>query len=177
LNFRSTALDGVCLVSLEPRRDERGFFARTWCAAEFERAGLEARIVQMSLSRNPRAGTLRGLHYTLPSSREAKLIRCSRGRVLDVALDLRRGSPSYLQHVAVELDADSGDALYVPPGVAHGFQTLVDDTDVSYAMTEAYREELTRGVRYDDASFGITWPLAVSAIHERDRRYPDWDPS
>ena len=170
-----TPIFGACVVKLEPHADERGFFARTWCRDEFRRAGIDTEMVQASVSHNRRAGTLRGMHFTWPPSREGKLARCERGRVFDVILDLRPDSPSFLAHFSVELDDDRRMALYIPPGVAHGFQTLVDTCDVLYMMTDFYRPDLAAGVRYDDPKFGITWPRAVSTIAERDRTYPLFD--
>lgn len=177
MNFQSTAISGARVIELERKADERGFFARTWCREEFARAGIAADMVQASVSHNVSRGTVRGLHFAWPPSREAKLVRCERGRVLDVIVDLRPESPSFLRHVAVTLDDDRRNALYIPPGVAHGFQTLAEDCTVLYMMTEAYRPELADGVRFDDPAFGIAWPLAVSAILERDRDYSDFDPA
>ena len=169
------ALDGVRLVEIERLADERGYFARLWCRQAFADAGLAFTVEQTSASYNDRAGTVRGLHFAWPPAAEGKLVRCARGRMLDVLLDLRPHSPSYRQHLAVELDADSHRALLLPPGVAHGFQTLEDATEVHYMMDEAYRPGLGDGVRYDDPQFGIRWPLPVSSISERDRQYPDCD--
>jgi dTDP-4-dehydrorhamnose 3,5-epimerase len=173
LIFESTAIDGAFVVRPQRQVDERGFFARTWCREEFAAHGVEVDMVQASVSHNERAGTLRGMHYSRLPAVEGKLVRCERGRVHDVLLDLRRGSTSYLCHVAIELDARSGVAVYIPPGVAHGFQTLVDDSDVLYMMSDVYRPELAAGVRYDDPTFGLRWPLPVGTIAARDRGYPD----
>ena len=175
--FLPTAIAGARIVELECKTDERGFFARTWCREEFGRAGIGVNMVQASVSHNRLRGTLRGLHFTWPPSREAKLVRCERGRVFDVIVDLRPQSPSYLQHVAVTLDGETHSALYIPPGVAHGFQTLADECTVLYMMTDFYRPELADGVRFDDPAFGLSWPLPVSCIIERDRGYPDFDPA
>lgn len=175
--FTELALAGAWRIDIEPRVDERGFFARTWCRDEFARYGLPTTLAQASVSFNVRAGTLRGLHFSWPPAREGKIVRCVTGRVLDVLLDLRPASPSYLAHVAVTLDPVRRGALYVPPGVAHGFQTLADDSEVHYMMTEAYEPSLQDGVRFDDPAFGIRWPLGVSAIAERDRAYPAFDPA
>ncbi|HUF79571.1 MAG TPA: dTDP-4-dehydrorhamnose 3,5-epimerase family protein [Burkholderiales bacterium] len=169
------AIPGAYTVELERNVDERGFFARTWCREEFARAGLRVDVVQASISHNRLRGTLRGLHFAWPPSKEAKLVRCERGQVFDVIVDLRPESPAFLRHVAVTLDAVACNALYIPPGVAHGFQTLADDCTVFYMMTEAYLPELADGVRFDDPAFGVTWPLPVSSIHPRDRGYPDFD--
>lgn len=173
--FRETAVAGVWIVDPEPHTDERGFFARTWCAREFAERGLSARFVQASVSHNPRRGTLRGLHYQAAPHAEAKLVRCTRGAVYDVALDLRSGSPTYRRHVAVVLDARSHRALYIPEGCAHGFQTLEDDTDVLYQMSTFHAPEAARGVRWDDPAFAIPWPPAERLISARDRAYPDFD--
>lgn len=174
MKFLATPIDAAMLVEVDRHEDERGYFARIWCREEFRAQGIEVDLLQASVSRNRRRGTLRGMHFTHAPSREAKLVRCSRGRVHDVILDLRRGSPSFLKHFAVTLDADAHNALYIPQGVAHGFQTLEDDCEVTYMMTDVYRPECADGVRYDDAAFGIAWPLEVSCIAERDRTYPDY---
>lgn len=175
LNFQTTAIPGAHLLELERNTDDRGFFARTWCRDEFERQGIAVNMVQASLSHNRVAGTLRGLHFAWPLSQEAKLVRCEQGRVLDVILDLRPTSPAFLRHFTVTLDDDQRNALYIPPGVAHGFQTLVDECTVLYMMTDIYRPDLADGVRYDDPAFGIAWPRPVSSILNRDRCYPDFD--
>jgi dTDP-4-dehydrorhamnose 3,5-epimerase len=173
--FESTSLRGAFVVRPERHEDERGFFARTWCRDDFAAHGMSIDMVQASISRNRRAGTLRGLHFARSPASEAKLVRCERGRIFDVLVDLRPGSPSYLMHLEQLLDEDGGAALYIPPGVAHGFQTLADDSTVCYMMSEAYRPELAEGVRYDDRAFAIKWPAPVSLIAERDRTYPDFD--
>lgn len=172
--FTPLTIPGAFAIEVERRDDARGYFARLWCREEFRAHGIDVEIVQASVSHNRVAGTLRGLHFSRPPSAEGKLVRCSRGRIHDVILDLRRDSPAYLRHVAVDLDDRSHTALFVPPGVAHGFQTLTDDTEVVYMMTDFYRPELADGVRYDDPAFGIRWPLAVTCIAERDRAYPDY---
>lgn len=173
--FKELSIAGARLIDVERRTDERGYFARLWCRDEFAAHGIAVDMVQASVSHNDIAGTLRGMHFTWPPSCEGKLVRCGRGRLLDVILDLRPDSPTFLHHVAVELDAADYTAVYIPPGVAHGFQTLVDGTDVVYMMTEIYRPELADGVRHDDAAFGIRWPLPVTRIAERDAAYPDFD--
>jgi dTDP-4-dehydrorhamnose 3,5-epimerase len=174
--FEPTVVAGAFVIRPERHTDERGHFARTWCRDEFAAHGIEIDMVQASVSHNRLAGTLRGLHFSRSPAREAKLVRCERGRILDVVVDLRPGSPSYLRHAAQILDEENGAALYIPPGLAHGFQTLVDDSTVYYMMSEAYRPELADGARYDDKAFAIAWPMAVTQIAERDRRYPDFDP-
>jgi dTDP-4-dehydrorhamnose 3,5-epimerase len=172
--FEALPISGAFAVAIEPHIDERGFFARLWCRDEFAAHGIRVDLVQASVSHNRRAGTLRGLHFSHAPSSEGKLVRCERGRAYDVMVDLRPDSAAYLTHVAVELDAERHNAVWIPPGVAHGFQTLVDDTDIVYGMSDAYRPELADGVRFDDPAFGLRWPLPVSAIAERDRTYPDF---
>lgn len=160
------------LIRSEPHSDERGYFARIWCQREFSGNGASDSMVQASLSFNRRAGTVRGMHYALAPSHESKLVRCVRGAVHDVILDLRRDSPTFGRHFAVELHASSPLGILIPQGVAHGFQTLVDDTEVLYMMTEVYRPELAAGVNHADPAFAIRWPLPVTCISERDLRYP-----
>lgn len=174
MQFILTPVDGVLIVQPEPVEDERGYFARTWCREEFRKHGLDASIEQCNLSFNLRKGTLRGLHYQAPPGEEAKLVRCTRGSLFDVALDLRRHSPTFLKHAGVVLDAASHRALYIPAGCAHGFQTLEDATEVSYQMSRSYAPELARGVRWDDPAFGVQWPVEVSVISERDRNYANF---
>ncbi len=175
MKFTPLPLAGCQRVSIEAAADERGYFARLWCRQAFASAGIDISIEQASASFNHRAGTLRGLHFAWPPAQEGKLVRCARGRLHDVLLDLRPGSATFLHSVAVELDADGHCAVYVPPGVAHGFQTLVDNTEVHYMMSEAYRPGLGDGVRFDDPCFGLAWPLPVACMSERDRSYPLFD--
>jgi dTDP-4-dehydrorhamnose 3,5-epimerase len=175
VKFVPTAIPGARTVELERHPDVRGFFARTWCRDEFARQGIAVDMVQASVSHNRLRGTVRGLHFSWPPSHEAKLVRCERGQVIDVIVDLRPDSPAFLRHVAVTLDDEQGNALYIPPGVAHGFQTLTDNCTVLYMMSDFYRPGLADGVRYDDPAFGIAWPLPVSCIVDRDRLYPDFD--
>jgi dTDP-4-dehydrorhamnose 3,5-epimerase len=174
--FTPTPLQGAWLVDVERREDSRGFFARTWCHRDFEAQGLETRLVQCSMSRNARRGTLRGMHWQAAPHEETKLVRCSRGAIWDVIIDLRAGSPTHTRHFGVELTAETGRALYIPAGCAHGFVTLVDDTDVLYQMSEYYAPEAARGVRWNDPAFGIAWPIADPILHERDAHYPDYVP-
>ena len=174
MRFTPLALGGAVLVQLEPHRDERGLFARSFCAREFADAGLPTQWPQMNISGNRRAGTLRGMHFQRAPHEEPKLVRCTRGAVVDVIIDLRPDSPTFRQHVAARLDAEAGDALYVPPGFAHGFQTLMDDTDVFYMMGAEFVAGAADGVRWDDPAFAIAWPLPVSAISPRDAAYPDF---
>lgn len=173
--FTPLPIEGAWVIEVERHVDERGFFARTWCAQEFADHGIDSNMVQSSASWNSLAGTLRGMHFSRPPSREAKLVRCTRGRIHDVILDLRPESASFGRHHSVVLDEDQRNALYVPPGVAHGFQTLTDNCEVHYLMTEAHRPELASGVRHDDPAFGIDWPLRVTLISERDRGLPSFD--
>lgn len=173
--FQTLELAGAALVKLERKADARGFFARTFCAHEFAAHGLPAAFVQTSLSYNEHRGTVRGLHFQWPPSREGKLVRCIRGALLDVLLDLRPGSPSYLAHRTLELTAGGGDAVFIPHGIAHGFQTLADQTEVLYQMTDFYAPELSTGVRWNDPAFGIRWPIAEIVISEKDAACPPFD--
>lgn len=173
--FSPTAVEGVVLVEVERHADERGFFARTWCAGEFAAAGLPVEVAQESVSFNARRHTLRGMHWQ-EAPPEGKLVRCTRGAILDVVVDVRRGSPTYLRHVAVRLGADDHRALSLPPGVAHGFLTLEDATEVLYQMTSPYAAGAARGARWDDPAFGLAWPAPPAVISERDRTYPDFVP-
>ena len=176
MQFEALPLDQAFLVRVERHMDSRGFFARAFCAHEFTDAGLPAALVQASISFNARRGTVRGMHFQWPPSREAKLVRCVRGALFDVLLDLRPSSPSYLRHVAVELSEETRDAVFIPHGVAHGFQTLVDATEVLYQMTDFYAPALAAGVRWNDSSFGIAWPMTSGiVISERDASYADFD--
>lgn len=174
--FTDTELPGTYLVDLEVREDERGHFARTWCRREFEAHGLPGGLVQCSLSFNRQRGTLRGLHYQAAPHAEDKLVRCTHGAIWDVVVDLRPDSPTYLRHLGIELRAETGRALFVPQGFAHGFQTLEDATQVFYQMTEFYIPEAGRGVRWNDPAFGIRWPIAAPILHPRDAAYPDFRP-
>ncbi|MFN0159969.1 MAG: dTDP-4-dehydrorhamnose 3,5-epimerase family protein [Burkholderiales bacterium] len=175
MKFVATAVDGAFIVLPEAHVDARGSFARLWCAGEFATQGIDIGVAQASRSVNPRAGTLRGMHFQRLPSREAKLVRCERGRVFDAIIDLRPHSPTFMAHLAVELDARDGTAVFVPAGCAHGFLTLEDDCAVHYMMSEPQQAHLAGGVRHDDPAFGIAWPRPVACIHERDRSYPDFD--
>jgi len=170
VKFTETVIPGAWVIEPEFHRDERGSFARTFDAVEFRARGLDDRAVQESVSYNPRTGTLRGLHYQAPPHEEAKLVRCSRGAILDVIVDLRPGLATNRRWFSVELDAGTARMLYVPEGVAHGFQTLTDDTEVHYRMNREYAPEYARGVRWNDPSLGVEWPPAERIISERDRR-------
>ncbi|HST56594.1 MAG TPA: dTDP-4-dehydrorhamnose 3,5-epimerase [Solirubrobacteraceae bacterium] len=172
-----TELAGVALVELEPARDERGSFTRTFDADCFRAHGLDPRIVQCSTSFNARAGTLRGLHHQVAPHEESKLVRCVRGRVFDVVVDLRPASPTHRRWVGVELSADGARSLFVPAGCAHGFQTLVDDSEVLYQITAPYMPSAARGVRWDDPAFAIRWPRPPGGerlMSARDREHPDY---
>ncbi len=170
--FTSLGLAGACRIDPERRKDPRGYFARTFCAEEFRAHGLRTDIAQGNVSWNERRGTLRGMHFQRPPRQEAKLVRCSRGAVYDVIVDLRRHSPTYLRWEATELSFENGAMLYVPEGFAHGFQTLCDDVEVTYQMFEFYVPALADGVRWDDPALGIRWPLPNPILSERDRSYP-----
>jgi len=176
MRFESLAIAGAALVSIDRHPDSRGFFGRTFCVDEFAAAGLPTQALQASVSYNEHAGTVRGMHFQWPPSREGKLVRCIRGRLLDVLLDLRPASGSYLQHVALTLDDDNRDAVFIPPGIAHGFQTLAPATEVLYQMTDRFAPDLASGVRWNDPAFGIRWnQLPQLTISERDAGYPDFD--
>jgi dTDP-4-dehydrorhamnose 3,5-epimerase len=170
--FTETALKGAYIVDLELKHDDRGFFARTFCAREFEEHGLQPTVAQVNLSFNHKAGTLRGMHFLAEPGKETKFIRVIRGAILDVIVDLRPDSPTFHQHISVELTAENRRALYVPEPFAHGFQTLADETEILYQMGNFYSPGYERGLRYDDPALGIKWPLDVSVISERDRSWP-----
>ena len=170
--FRELELPGAYLIELEPIHDERGFFARSYCEREFGEHCLNTRWVQCNISFNRRKGTLRGLHYQAPPHEEIKLIRVTRGALYDVLVDIRPESPAYRKWVGVELTADNARMLYVPEGLAHGFQTLADDTEVFYQMSEFYNPQAARGLRWDDPELDIEWPGQVSVISEGDRGLP-----
>lgn len=165
---------GAWIVDIDAVEDPRGFFARTFCADDFRARGLEPGIVQCNISYNETRGTLRGMHYQAAPHEETKLVRCVRGAVVDVALDLRLESPTYLRWAAVELSAENRRAFYIPKGVAHGFQTLVDDTELYYEMSERYAGEAARGVRWNDPAFGIEWPIAAPILSASDAAWPDF---
>jgi len=173
MRFSELKLSGVFLIELAPHVDERGFFARTFCENELAEHGLPTRFPQCNLSRNTRAGTLRGMHFEAPPSHESKLVRCVSGAIWDAVVDLRPSSPTRMQWVGLELTARAGQALFVPPGFAHGFLTLVDETDVFYHMGDFFKPGAARGARWNDPLFGISWPAAPVVISERDASYPD----
>ncbi len=173
--FRETRLSGCFVIELEKRADERGWFARTWCRDEFSKNGIEVFWVQGNSSFNSQKGTLRGMHFQLAPCGEAKLIRCCRGRAYDVALDLRPESPTFKQWTSVELAPDNGKMIFIPEGFAHGFQTLEDGTELLYQMSENHHPQLASGVRWNDAAFGILWPLADPILSPKDQAYPDYE--
>jgi dTDP-4-dehydrorhamnose 3,5-epimerase len=175
VRFRKTDLEGVYLVELEPQRDERGFFARAYADEEFAAHGLPTHYPHLNISRNDRAGTLRGMHYNAAPASECKLVRCVSGRIWDVVADLRRGSPTRFQSVAVELTAERGEAIFVPEGFAHGFITMTDGADVLYHMGRVYEPGAARGIRWNDPRLAITWPREPAVMSARDRGYPDYD--
>ena len=170
--FNTTDLKDATLIELKPFGDERGIFARTYCEKEFAEAGLPTRYVQQNMSTSAAKGTVRGMHFQRAPDREGKLIRCVRGAILDVIIDLRPESPTYLKHQGFELSEGNKHQLYAPPGFAHGFQTLTDDVEVTYLVTSAYAPAAEGGVRYDDPLFAIQWPVAVATISEKDASWP-----
>jgi dTDP-4-dehydrorhamnose 3,5-epimerase len=173
--FNELDIRGAFLVEVDARSDHRGFFARTFCQREFAEHGIAVCIAQSSISLSKRRGTVRGLHFQRSPSRETKLVRCERGAVFDVIVDLRPSSATYTRHVALELDENNHRAVYVPPGVAHGFQTLENDTEVLYCMGDYFEPDLATGVRWNDPAFGIRWPIQDVTIVDRDASYADFD--
>jgi dTDP-4-dehydrorhamnose 3,5-epimerase len=172
--FHETPLPGSWVVQCEPIQDDRGAFARTFAVEEFERQGMNPSVQQCSVSFNPRRGTLRGLHYQADPHGECKLIRCTRGAIFDVLVDIRPESPFYCRWFGVELTPDNGKLLYAPSGVAHGLLTLADTTEIAYQMSAPHVPSAARGLRWNDPAFGVDWPAEVSVISERDRTYPDF---
>jgi dTDP-4-dehydrorhamnose 3,5-epimerase len=171
MNFIDTPLAGAYVVEPRPIEDERGFFARSSCAGEFEARGMNFRVAQCSISFNNLRGTLRGMHYQDEPQQEVKLVRCTAGAIHDVIVDLRRDSPTYCRWFGVELTAANRKLLYVPEGFAHGFQTLEDNSEVFYQISEMYHPESARGVRWDDPLFGIDWPVANPTLSPRDAAF------
>ena len=170
--FHETKLPGVFEIHLDPHADDRGFFARSWCQKEFEAQGLNPNLAQCNISFNTRKGTLRGIHFQVPPHAEAKVVRCTRGSIYDVVVDLRPFSPTYRHWIAVVLTAANRHMVYVPEGCGHGFLTLEDESEVFYQMSSFYDAESARGVRWDDPAFRITWPEKVEVISQRDGAYP-----
>jgi dTDP-4-dehydrorhamnose 3,5-epimerase len=173
--FTHTPIPSAYLVDLEKRSDERGFFGRAWCAREFAEHGIDVSFVQGNVAVSARRGTLRGMHYQQAPHEEAKLVRCTRGSVWDVLLDLREHSPTFGRSFGVELSAATHRMLYIPPGCAHGYQSLTDDAEVFYLVSNYYNPAAERGVRYDDPAFGIAWPLEVTVLSEKDMSWPKWE--
>jgi dTDP-4-dehydrorhamnose 3,5-epimerase len=173
--FAEADLPGVYEVQIDPKSDERGFFARTWCHDEFASRGLDTQLVQCSLSYNTKKGTLRGMHFQAPPHAETKLVRCTKGSIYDVVLDLRQESKAYRRWIGVHLTAGQRNALYIPKGCAHGFLTLEDDTEIFYQMSDFYDADSSRGVRWNDPAFGIVWPGEVEIISSRDASYPNFE--
>ena len=174
MKFIETGLAGALLIDVEPIEDDRGFFARSFCHSQFETHGLDPSVAQCNVSFNRRRGTVRGMHLQRAPFEEAKLIRCTAGSVFDVIVDLRPASPTFLQHVGFELTAANHRMVYVPKGFAHGFQTLVDDTEVHYQMSQPYVPEAGAGFRWNDSALSIRWPTEMAVISERDATYPDF---
>jgi len=173
--FTETAIDGLFIVDIEPHSDDRGMFARSFDAEEFAARGMEATVAQCNISFNHHAGTVRGLHRQFAPHAEAKLVRCTGGAIVDVGVDVRRDSRTFLQHVMVELSAANRRALYLPPYVAHGYQTLVDATEVTYQVSGPYAPGGEEGFRHDDPAFGLRWPRAVTSISQKDAAWPLFD--
>jgi dTDP-4-dehydrorhamnose 3,5-epimerase len=174
--FTACKLTNAYLIDLDPKVDERGFFARSYCRNEFAAHGLHLDYVQSNLSFNARRGTLRGMHYQAKPDEEVKLVRCIRGAIYDVIIDLRKDSPTYKQWLGVELDADCRRMLYAPAGVAHGYLTLADNTEVQYQVSVFYSPQSERAVRWNDPAFNVKWPMQPEVISAKDRRHPDFVP-
>ena len=174
VKFIRTKLEGAWIVEPDRHEDDRGFFARTWCHRELSEQGLTSTLSQSSISFNRLKGTVRGMHFQHAPHAEAKLVRCTAGSILDVIVDLRPGSPTFMSHFAVRLDARLGNAIYVPEGMAHGFQTTEDESEVLYYISVDFHPESAGGIRWNDPAVRIEWPLPISAISERDATYPDY---
>jgi dTDP-4-dehydrorhamnose 3,5-epimerase len=170
--FTETALPGAFIIDLQPHKDSRGFFARAFCQKEFEAHRLKSVIAQANVAFNNVKGTLRGMHFQFPPNAETKVVRCTRGAILDIIVDLRPESATYLQHIAVELTEDNHRALYVPERFAHGYQVLVDKTETSYQVGEFYTPGSEGGLKYDDPRLGLVWPIPVSVISDKDQNWP-----
>lgn len=173
--FTETKLPGVFIIELEKRTDDRGFFTRAWCKKEFADQGINLDWVQANLAHTEKEGTLRGLHYQIAPYEEAKLMRCIRGAIYDVIVDLRPESPTYKHWLGVELTADNRKSLYIPEGFAHGYQSLRDDAEVFYLVSQFYTPGAEQGIRYNDPAFGIAWPLKVRVISDKDKSWPDYE--
>ena len=175
--FNDTPVQGAYLIDLDKKGDERGFFARVFCQDEFRERDLSSEFVQVNNSRSADKGTLRGMHYQLPPKAETKLVRCIHGKLYDVVLDLREGSPTFGQHFGAELSGENRRMMYVPKGCAHGFITLTDDVEAFYFVDAFYGPDLERGVRWDDPAFNIQWPVTPTVISDKDRSHPDFEPA
>ena len=175
MKFNEAKLNGAFIIEIEKLSDERGFFARSWCRKEFEDHGLISRLVQTNVSYNRKKGTLRGMHYQIAPYQECKLIRCTRGAIYDVIIDLRPDSETYKQWTGVKLTADNYSMLYVPEDFAHGFLTLTDNTEITYQVSQFYTPGSEKGIRFDDPAFNIQWPLEVVVISDKDRTWPDFE--
>lgn len=175
MKFTESPLAGAYVVELEHIEDDRGYFARGFCAQEFTSIGLKPEVMQANISFNHRKGTLRGLHFQSAPAAEAKFIRCTQGGIYDVIVDTRRDSPTFMQHFGIELTADNNKALYIPELFAHGYQTLTDNTQVFYQVSEFYTPSKEGGYRYDDPQLGIHWPVAITTISEKDATWPYLD--
>lgn len=174
MKFSETKVKGAFLIELECRQDHRGFFARSWCAAEYDAHGLNSNVAQINVAFTSKRATLRGMHYQLAPHQEAKTVRCTRGSVFDVVVDLRSGSPTHKQWDAFELTADNHRMLYIPEGCAHGYQTLQDQTEIEYLASASYSPQSARGVRFNDVVFSINWPLPASLISDADQSWADY---
>ena len=174
MKFTETKLKGAFVIEIEKLIDDRGFFARSWCRKEFEAHGLTDRVVQANVSFNHKKGTLRGMHYQIAPYQECKLVRCTRGAIYDVIIDLRPDSTTYKQWIGVELTADNYTMFFVPEDFGHGFQTLTDDTEVTYQVSQFYTPGSEKGIRFDDSAFNIQWPLEVTTTSDKDRSWPDF---
>jgi len=172
MKFTATRLNGAWIVELDRLEDERGFFARSFCQREFDKLGMNSTVVQSNVSSNASKGTLRGMHYQVAPAEETKLVRCTRGSIVDVIVDMRENSPTYREHIAVELSADNHRSLFVPANFAHGFQTLEDNTEVMYMVSGFYTPECERGLRYNDPALNITWPQPVEHVSDKDAQWP-----
>jgi dTDP-4-dehydrorhamnose 3,5-epimerase len=170
--FTETRINGAFIIDLDVKADSRGFFARAFCRSEFEEHRLNPLIAQANIAFNRRKGTVRGMHFQFPPAAETKLVRCTKGSILDVIVDLRPESPTYLDHISVELSSDNHRALYVPERLAHGYQVLEDATEMTYQAGEFYTPGAEGGLRYDDPNLGLTWPVAVTEMSDQDRSWP-----
>jgi dTDP-4-dehydrorhamnose 3,5-epimerase len=173
--FTETNLKGAFVIEPEQLADDRGFFARTWCKREFETYGLNPNLVQCNISLNRKKGTIRGMHYQCAPYEEAKLVRCTKGKIHDVIIDLRSDSPTFKKWISLELSADSYKSIYIPEGFAHGFQSLEENTEVYYQMSEFYYPEFARGIRWNDPQFSVLWPIEDISISDKDRNWDDFE--